>query len=33
MKRMATGEAPTAVGPYSQGTVEGDFLFTAGKLL
>jgi 2-iminobutanoate/2-iminopropanoate deaminase len=32
MKRIATGEAPAAVGPYSQGTVEGDFLFTAGQV-
>lgn len=32
MKLIKTGEAPAAVGPYSQGTTEGSFLFTAGQI-
>ena len=29
---IATDKAPAAVGPYSQGTRLGDFIFTAGQL-
>ncbi len=29
---VATDKAPAAVGPYSQGTRLGDFIFTAGQL-
>jgi 2-iminobutanoate/2-iminopropanoate deaminase len=29
---IATGKAPAAVGPYSQGVRLGDFVFTAGQL-
>lgn len=29
---IATDDAPAAVGPYSQGTQLGDFIFTAGQL-
>ena len=29
---IATDNAPAAVGPYSQGTQLGDFIFTAGQL-
>lgn len=32
MKRIRTGEAPAAVGPYSQGVIEEGFLFTAGQV-
>jgi 2-iminobutanoate/2-iminopropanoate deaminase len=28
----ATDKAPAAVGPYSQGVLVGDFIFTAGQL-
>jgi 2-iminobutanoate/2-iminopropanoate deaminase len=31
-KIVATGKAPKAVGPYSQGVVAGGFVFTAGML-
>ena len=27
-----TDQAPAAIGPYSQGTVAGNFLFTAGQI-
>ena len=29
---VATDKAPRAVGPYSQGVVAGDFVYTAGML-
>jgi 2-iminobutanoate/2-iminopropanoate deaminase len=29
---VATGGAPKAIGPYSQGIVVGNFLFTAGQV-
>ena len=29
---ISTGNAPGAIGPYSQGVVSGDFLFTSGQL-
>ncbi|MGD8996808.1 MAG: Rid family detoxifying hydrolase [Anaerolineae bacterium] len=29
---IATDKAPAAVGPYSQGVLVGDFVFTAGQL-
>lgn len=32
MKRIETKEAPAAVGPYSQGVVMGDMLYTAGQI-
>lgn len=32
VKRIATAEAPAAIGPYSQATVAGGFLFTAGQI-
>ncbi|HKJ57952.1 MAG TPA: Rid family detoxifying hydrolase [Halobacteriales archaeon] len=33
MKRtIATPDAPEAVGPYSQGTTDGDLVFTAGQI-
>ncbi|MFH1279878.1 MAG: RidA family protein [Candidatus Eisenbacteria bacterium] len=31
-KQVRTGDAPGAVGPYSQGIRFGDFLFTAGQI-
>lgn len=31
MKRISTSKAPAAIGPYSQGFVAGDFLFTSGQ--
>ena len=31
MKVIATPHAPAAVGPYSQGYVAGDFVYTAGQ--
>lgn len=30
-KIISTPKAPAAVGPYSQGWIAGDFLFTAGQ--
>lgn len=30
-KRIATPNAPAAIGPYSQGYIAGDFLFTSGQ--
>lgn len=30
-KRIATPNAPVAIGPYSQGYIAGDFLFTSGQ--
>jgi reactive intermediate/imine deaminase len=33
MKRIiSTPDAPAAVGPYSQGTTNGDLVFTAGQI-
>jgi 2-iminobutanoate/2-iminopropanoate deaminase len=32
VKFIATTGAPRAIGPYSQGVVEGGFLFTAGQV-
>jgi len=31
-KRINTDKAPAAIGPYSQGIVSGNFLFTSGQL-
>lgn len=30
-KKIHTNNAPAAIGPYSQGIVAGDFLFTSGQ--
>ncbi len=32
MKTISTSAAPAAIGPYSQGTVSGGLLFTAGQI-
>jgi 2-iminobutanoate/2-iminopropanoate deaminase len=32
MNIIATPDAPKAIGPYSQGIMTGDFLFTAGQI-
>lgn len=32
MKHVKTGKAPAAIGPYSQGTIAGGFLFSAGQI-
>lgn len=32
MQTIATTNAPSAIGPYSQGIVAGGFLFTAGQI-
>lgn len=32
LKTIQTGNAPAAIGPYSQGIVAGGFLFTAGQI-
>src|SRR5687768_17587987 len=32
LKIIQTGDAPAAIGPYSQGIVAGGFLFTAGQI-
>ena len=32
MKFIATESAPKAIGPYSQGVVEGGFLFASGQI-
>jgi 2-iminobutanoate/2-iminopropanoate deaminase len=32
MRFVATGAAPKAIGPYSQATVAGGFLYTAGQI-
>ena len=29
---ISTNNAPKAIGPYSQGHVEGDFVFTSGQI-
>ncbi|MEN8376360.1 MAG: RidA family protein [Gemmatimonadota bacterium] len=30
--RVETNDAPAAIGPYSQGIIAGDFLYTAGQI-
>jgi 2-iminobutanoate/2-iminopropanoate deaminase len=32
MQFVATGSAPKAIGPYSQATIAGGFLYTAGQI-
>ena len=32
MKTIATDKAPAAIGPYSQGKIAGNLLFTAGQI-
>jgi len=32
LKEIQTNEAPEAVGPYSQGTQTGEFIFVSGQL-
>lgn len=32
VRTVHTDRAPAAIGPYSQGVVAGDFLFTAGQI-
>lgn len=32
MKKIETKNAPEAIGPYSQGYVSGQFIFTSGQL-
>lgn len=32
VKKISTTKAPAAIGPYSQATVAGGFLFTAGQI-
>lgn len=32
VKLVATTDAPAAIGPYSQATIAGGFLFTAGQI-
>ena len=32
MRSLSTPHAPAAIGPYSQATVAGGFLFTAGQI-
>ena len=32
VRTVHTDRAPAAIGPYSQGIVAGDFLFTAGQI-
>ena len=32
MKFLATDHAPKAIGPYSQGLIEGGFLFSSGQV-
>ncbi|HJU89427.1 MAG TPA: RidA family protein [Gemmatimonadaceae bacterium] len=32
LRRISTEQAPSAIGPYSQGVVAGGFLFTAGQI-
>lgn len=32
MKTIATDKAPAAIGPYSQGKIVGNLLFTAGQI-
>lgn len=32
LKKIATDKAPAAIGPYSQGVVVGDMLFSSGQI-
>ena len=32
MKKIATEKAPAAIGPYSQGMIFGDLVFTSGQI-
>ena len=32
IKRVQTADAPVAIGPYSQGIITGNFVFTAGQI-
>ena len=32
MKAVSTKDAPSAIGPYSQGLLSGDFLFVSGQI-
>lgn len=32
MKYVSTDKAPAAIGPYSQGMIHGDLLFTSGQI-
>ena len=32
MKIIATNEAPAAIGPYSQGMITGDLVYTSGQI-
>jgi 2-iminobutanoate/2-iminopropanoate deaminase len=32
VKTVQTGQAPAAIGPYSQGVIANGFLFTAGQI-
>ena len=32
MKQVQTSAAPAAIGPYSQGIISGNFIFTAGQI-
>lgn len=32
MRKINTGKAPAAIGPYSQGIIAGDFLFASGQI-
>lgn len=32
IKLVSTADAPAAIGPYSQATIAGGFLFTAGQI-
>lgn len=32
LKKISTDKAPAAIGPYSQGILVGDFLFSSGQI-
>lgn len=32
MKTVSTSNAPAAIGPYSQGIIAGDFLYSSGQI-
>ncbi len=32
LQKIATDKAPAAIGPYSQGIIVGDFLFSSGQI-
>ena len=32
MKKVETKEAPAAIGPYSQGIIHGELIFTSGQI-